>query len=98
MLKASSGIGKATALALALRGFHVILASRSLKLLQEVKSEIELQHPGTSCQALELDLSDVGSILKFSRIVRELFEGDDSPGTLQLLVNNAGKFIYVYSY
>jgi short subunit dehydrogenase-like uncharacterized protein len=35
---ASSGIGKATAIALALHGFHVILAGRSLKRLREVLS------------------------------------------------------------
>lgn len=94
-LQASSGIGRATATALAQQGFHVILASRSLERLWEVQAEIEAQGLGATCQALELDLCSVPSILKFSKVVEELFGGDDPPGKLQLLVNNAGKVSHI---
>lgn len=94
-LQASSGIGRATATALAQQGFYVILASRSLERLWEVQAEIEAQGLGVTCQALELDLCSVPSILKFSKVVEELFGGDDPPGKLQLLVNNAGKVSHI---
>jgi len=87
---ASSGIGRATASALALRGFHVILAGRSLERLEVVRGEIEAGSSSSSCQALELELCSVPSILRFVQRVKELFEAQDAPGTLQLLVNNAG--------
>ncbi|XP_024366412.1 uncharacterized protein [Physcomitrium patens] len=87
---ASSGIGRATASALALRGFHVILAGRSLERLQVVRAEIEAHSPSVSCQTLALDLCSVPSILNFTRTVKKLFEADGAPGKLHLLVNNAG--------
>ncbi|KAH8967479.1 hypothetical protein BDL97_03G080100 [Sphagnum fallax] len=87
---ASSGIGKATAIALALQGFHVILAGRSLKRLREVVAEIQRKHKDVSVQALELDLCLVPSILSFVKTIQVLFEGENPPGKLQLLVNNAG--------
>lgn len=90
-VKASSGVGRATASALAQRGFHVILAGRSLERLEVVRAEIEAQSSSAPCQAMAVDLSSVPSILSFTRTVKELFEAHDSPGTLQLLVNNAGK-------
>jgi short-subunit dehydrogenase len=90
-VKASSGLGRATASALAQRGFHVILAGRSLERLEVVRAEIEAQSSSASCQALPVDLSSVPSILCFTQTVKELFESHDAPGTLQLLVNNAGK-------
>ena len=90
-VKASSGIGRATASALAQCGFHVILAGRSLERLEVVRAEIEAQSSSASCQALAVDLSSVPSVLRFTRTVKELFESRDSPGTFQLLVNNAGK-------
>lgn len=89
-VKASSGIGRATASALAQRGFHVILAGRSLERLEVVRSEIEAGSSSASCQALPVDLCSVPSILSFVQIVKDLFEAHDSPGTFQLLVNNAG--------
>ena len=90
-VKASSGLGRETASALAQRGFHVILAGRSLERLEVVRAEIQTQSSSASCQALAVDLTSVPSILSFTRTVKELFESHDSPGTLQLLVNNAGK-------
>ncbi|KAG0630029.1 hypothetical protein M758_1G148800 [Ceratodon purpureus] len=87
---ASSGLGRETASALAQRGFHVILAGRSLERLEVVRAEIQTQSSSASCQALAVDLTSVPSILSFTRTVKELFESHDSPGTLQLLVNNAG--------
>lgn len=90
MFQASSGIGRATAISLAKRGFHVILAGRSLERLEVVRGEIEAGNSRASCQALALDLCSVPSILSFVHAVRELFEAHDAPGTFQLLVNNAG--------
>jgi len=52
---ASAGIGRALALALAAEGAHLILSSRKLEALTEVKTECS-QSPGV--QVVKLDLED----------------------------------------
>jgi hypothetical protein len=71
---ASSGIGAATAKALAEAGFNVYLGARRLDRLREVAEPIH-------ATALELDVTDPASIAAF---VGQL------PGAIHLLVNNAG--------
>ncbi len=61
---ASSGIGAATARALAKAGFHVVLGARRLDRCTEIAAEIE----GT---ALRLDVTDVASVAAFAAAVPE---------------------------
>jgi NADP-dependent 3-hydroxy acid dehydrogenase YdfG len=55
---ASSGIGAATARALAAEGFHVVLGARRMELLEQIAAEID----GT---ALPLDVTDAASVEEF---------------------------------
>jgi NADP-dependent 3-hydroxy acid dehydrogenase YdfG len=71
---ASSGIGAATAQALAGAGFSLYLGARRLDRLREVAGPI-------GATALELDVTDVDNIAAFT---------GQLPGAIHLLVNNAG--------
>src|SRR5215210_6908133 len=73
---ASSGIGAATARALATAGFQVFLGARRQDRLQEVADTI-----GSSATALPLDVTDEASVESFA---------SQLPESLHLLVNNAG--------
>jgi NADP-dependent 3-hydroxy acid dehydrogenase YdfG len=74
---ASSGIGAATARALAREGFLPVLAARRMNRLEQLAAEAE----GV---ALELDVTDPGSVQRFAATVEERF------GMCHVLVNNAG--------
>jgi clavulanate-9-aldehyde reducatase len=79
---ASSGIGEATAVALARDGAAVALAARRRERLQEVASRVEEE--GGRALAVECDISDEAEARSFvERTHREL-------GGLYALVNNAG--------
>ena len=71
---ASSGIGAATAKALAEAGYGVYLGARRINLLREVAAPI-------GATALELDVTDPASISAFAAQL---------PTAIHLLVNNAG--------
>jgi NADP-dependent 3-hydroxy acid dehydrogenase YdfG len=77
---ASSGIGAATARALAADGWHPVLGARRVERLEEVAGEVG----GT---ALALDVTDAGSVAEFVGAVGDLV-GPGRP--LRGLVNNAG--------
>jgi NADP-dependent 3-hydroxy acid dehydrogenase YdfG len=77
---ASSGIGAATARALAADGWHPVLGARRVERLTEVADEVG----GT---ALPLDVTDADSVAAFVDGVRDLVT-PQSP--LRALVNNAG--------
>jgi NAD(P)-dependent dehydrogenase (short-subunit alcohol dehydrogenase family) len=79
---ASSGVGRATAVELARRGFHIIAAGRSEKRAQAVVSDIEAA--GGSAEYLYLDLASLDSSHKAARS----FEVSDRK--LDVLINNAG--------
>lgn len=76
---ASSGIGAATARALAAAGFQVVLGARREDRLREIAREIVTA--GGSATALPLDITDAGSVDAFAARL---------PAALHLLVNNAG--------
>ena len=80
---ASSGIGAATARALAAAGFHVILGARRVDRLREVADAIAAAG-GTAAApptVQPLDVTDPASVTAFAAAV---------PERLDLLVNNAG--------
>ena len=82
---ANSGIGRVTAVELALRGFHVFLACRDAGKTTEVLNEIAHRSGGTArAEFIALDLGDLGSV----RQCAQAFNARQLP--LHLLVNNAG--------
>jgi short-subunit dehydrogenase len=79
---ASSGIGKAIALAFAQAGIDLILISRSLEKLQAVRQEVV--GLGVKAQVYAIDLSLVEQVQQqISQIVENV-------GRLDILINNAG--------
>jgi short-subunit dehydrogenase len=79
---ASSGIGKATALAFAKSGIEVALVSRSVAKLKAVAAEIEAL--GTQAKVYPLDLA----ILE--QVKQQMTEICTHFGPIDILVNNAG--------
>jgi NADP-dependent 3-hydroxy acid dehydrogenase YdfG len=82
---ASSGIGEATAKALAARGAKVALAARRLERLERLATEIG--RGGHTALAIESDVTDQQQAIEaVERTVDEL-------GGLDILVNNAGQML-----
>ncbi len=77
---AGSGIGRASALALIDKGFHVVLAGRRLQPLEETAG-LTLAH---KCTTIVTDIADEASVLALFSQVQQRF------GRLDLLFNNAG--------
>jgi len=77
---ASSGIGEATAKALAAAGYRVFLGARRLDRLQAVAAAITAAG-GPSATALPLDVTKAESVAAFAAAL---------PAQIHLLVNNAG--------
>ena len=83
---ASSGIGKAAAVAFARKGANVILVARRKERLQHAEDELEKFNVSTlSCQCDVSDRSQVGTL---HDLASEKF------GPIDILVNNAGFAIY----
>jgi NAD(P)-dependent dehydrogenase (short-subunit alcohol dehydrogenase family) len=81
---ASSGIGRATALALASAGMYVFAGARRFELLEQLAAEASAR--GLRIVPLRLDVSDDGSIAEAAAAVFR----DTSGYGLDILVNNAG--------
>lgn len=83
---ATSGIGRETALGLAERGCHVVLACRDVKRGEAVRDEIRKRFENANVEVHEIDLSSLRSVRKFATEYRERY------GTrrLDVLVLNAG--------
>lgn len=82
---ANTGIGRETAIALALDGWHVFLACRSAEKTRPVLDEIARRSSGSAkAEFLSLDLGDLTSV----RACADAFLQRNLP--LQLLINNAG--------
>ncbi len=80
---ASSGIGRATALALAALGYPVVLGARRVEECEKTATSIRAD--GGSAVALPLDLSEAESIESFARMAT------DALGTVEILVSNAAQ-------
>lgn len=79
---ASSGIGKATAIAFAKAGFDLVLVSRSTDKLEAVAKDV--QAAGRTAQVYSLDLANVEQVKsRMTAIVEE-------SGGIDILINNAG--------
>lgn len=81
---ASSGLGRASAHALAARGAAVVLAARSEARAQCVLDEIRGAHPAGRAEFLQLDLASLASVRAAAE--RVLSSGQ----RLDVLMNNAG--------
>ncbi|KAJ7988767.1 hypothetical protein DPEC_G00312630 [Dallia pectoralis] len=87
---ANTGIGKETALDLAIRGARVILACRDVEKGEEAAASIRRYYSGANVEVRELDLADTCSIRAFAqRFLREVNQ-------LQILINNAGVMMCPY--
>jgi NAD(P)-dependent dehydrogenase (short-subunit alcohol dehydrogenase family) len=82
---ASSGIGAATARALAEQGHPVVLGARRVELCQEVVAIIEAE--GGQALAVPLDLSDPSSITSFADAAVAAF------GPIEIVVSNAARIV-----
>jgi len=86
----NSGIGFETARVLAGKGATVVMACRNLEKANPKADEIRAAHPGADVEAMQLDLSDLGSVQRFA----EAFRAKHS--RLDLLINNAGIMVPPY--
>ena len=85
---ASSGIGEATARAVAARGATVLLVARRAEELERVRGEIEASRGRAAAYACDLtDVADGGAV---DLLVKQVL---DEHGTVDYLVNNAGRSI-----
>jgi len=83
---ASSGIGEAYAVALAEKGFHLVLVARREERLKE-QAAVYRQRYGVQVEVLPADLSDDEGI---ARVERRIADGND----IDFLVNNAGYDVF----
>lgn len=81
---AASGLGLATATALARKGAHVILADRNVAGGKAATERIREQASGISVEFKALDLANLSFIRSFAGEIA------DSGAALDILVNNAG--------
>lgn len=83
---ATSGIGRETAIGLAERGCHVVLACRDIKRAELVQKDICKRFENAKVDVHEVDLASLQSVRKFASEYRERY------GTrrLDVLVLNAG--------
>ena len=79
---ASSGLGAQFAKVLAAQGAHVVLASRRIERLKELRAEIEAAGGAASVQAM--DVSDIASIKA------AVAHAETEVGAIDILVNNSG--------
>jgi hypothetical protein len=81
---ASSGIGRATAEALASAGADVALAARRTDRIEALAEEIEREHHGADALPITTDVTERSEVEAMIDETREVFDG------LDVLVNNAG--------
>jgi hypothetical protein len=86
---ASSGIGEATAVALAREGARLVLAARRVDRLEQLKNRLE-QETGARVLALPCDVTKREDVERVAREARNAF------GTIDILVNNAGVMLLSY--
>lgn len=83
---AGSGIGRASATALAGGGYIVVLAGRRLERLQQVQSEIEARFgSGSQTYPVVTDVSNPDDVTRLFEAIKHRY------GRLDLLFNNAGR-------
>ncbi|MFF5970437.1 SDR family NAD(P)-dependent oxidoreductase [Streptomyces sp. NPDC012769] len=81
---ASSGIGRATALAFARRGARVVVSARSGEVLDRVAGECRSAHPAAGAVAVPADVTDAAAVDRVARTALTRF------GRIDVWVNAAG--------
>lgn len=81
---ANGGLGYETALALAGKGAHVVMAARNRAKADAALAAIVTQHPSASVELVELDLSALDSVRTAAATIAA------SHDVVDILVNNAG--------
>ncbi|BAT59560.1 putative oxidoreductase [Variibacter gotjawalensis] len=79
---ASSGIGEATAKALAAAGAKIVIGARRADRLAQIAADITFN--GGTVEQMKLDVTDRHSVAAFAEHARETF------GRLDVIINNAG--------
>ncbi|MBN1214795.1 MAG: SDR family oxidoreductase [Candidatus Lokiarchaeota archaeon] len=87
---ANSGIGYEVSRILASKGAHIIMACRNLEKANEAYNQILLENNNVSIEIMQLDLSNLGSIKKFTE---DFLKKNQS---LHILCNNAGVMMPPY--
>ena len=83
---ANAGLGRATAFALAERGYRVILACRNLANAKQTADDIQTKIPASAALPWQLDLASLAQIRESASGIMDGFHQID------LLINNAGVF------
>ncbi len=81
---ASSGIGAATAKALAAEGYHLYLLARRQDRLEKLEKEIQKAHPQIKTKIFVVDVTKAAEVDAFFKLEAEGLE------KVEVLVNNAG--------
>ena len=81
---ANSGVGFYTALGLADRGVHVVMACRNMDKAASAKTRIESEVAGASLEVMEIDTASQASVKGFAEAYQKKYD------KLDLLINNAG--------
>ncbi len=81
---AGKGIGRATALALAREGAHVVIASRTKADLDSLAGEIAALNTGAQALVSVTDVGDEDAVAAMAKAAHDAF------GQIDILVNNAG--------
>ncbi|KAG0494290.1 hypothetical protein HPP92_005284 [Vanilla planifolia] len=87
---ATSGLGEATARAMAAEGYHVVVAGRCSEKLDKIIQDIMKGNESAHLNAFQVDLSSFHSILKFERSFKQWLLDSNLDPSVQLLINNAG--------
>jgi short-subunit dehydrogenase len=80
---ASSGIGRAAALAFAAQGARLVLAARRESVLEELSAECE--RSGAQALAVPTDVTDAAAVAQLARVAN-----DTGGGRIDVWINNAG--------
>ena len=83
---ATSGIGRATATALAARGAEVLVAGRNRRKAEETVASIQAETGNTRVRYLLADFADLAQVRDLARSIK------DQTSRLDVLVNNAGAY------
>jgi len=82
----NDGIGKQTAIGLAQRGAHVVIACRNMDKAAKAIEVIKAESENEQVEALHLDLASLASVKKCAEAFQQKYE------KLDVLINNAGLF------
>ncbi len=81
---ANGGIGKATAVIMATKGYHVVMVCRNIEKGEQARQEVIQKSGNQQVELMQCDFSDISSIRAFGMACREKHP------VIDVLINNAG--------